>query len=371
MSATYARADVVESWKPPHFDRAWRENGRGGMTAELIGREPETRMIEDFLDRAGRAPELLVLSGEAGIGKSALWQAGLDRARARGARVLAHRAVEAEAVLSFAGISELLADAAAEVLPSLGDLRRRALEAALLMDGSSSGGTVDPRAVGLAVLDALRALATPTPVIVAVDDVQWLDTASARMLLFALRRLQAQRVGVLMTARERPRELERGLETMPAQRLTVGPLRVDALFAMLKQQLGLELSRPQLTHVCEVTAGNPFFALEIGRELALTPQAAGRPLRIPSSLRAVVGERLARLPEADRDVLLLAAALAQPTVQALARAHGDRAYVIAGLEHAADAGILVFEEEHVRFAHPLLASACYEEAPPWRRRDVH
>ena len=89
-----------------------------GVTVELIGREPEARMIEDFLDRAASTPELLVLSGEAGIGKSALWQAGLDRARARGARVLAHRAVEAEAVLSFAGISDLLADAADEVLPT-------------------------------------------------------------------------------------------------------------------------------------------------------------------------------------------------------------------------------------------------------------
>src|SRR3954465_729484 len=95
----------------------------GGMTENLMGREPETRMIEDFLDRAASAPELLVLSGEAGIGKSALWHAGLDRARARGTRVLSHRAVEAEAVLSFAGISELLADVADEALPPLGALR--------------------------------------------------------------------------------------------------------------------------------------------------------------------------------------------------------------------------------------------------------
>ena len=265
MSATYARAEHVESWKPLHFGRGWHENG-GAVTVELIGRGPEARMIEDFLDRTAIDPleyrciqtvalELLVLSGEAGIGKSALWHAGLDRARARGTRVLSHRAVEAEAVLSFAGISELLADAADEVLPSLGDLRRRALEAALLLDGSSSGGAVEPRAVGLAVLDTLRALAATSPVIVAVDDVQWLDTASARILFFALRRLHAERVGALMTARDRARELERGLETMPAQRHTVGPLRVEALFAMLKQQLGLELSRPQVTHICDVTAG--------------------------------------------------------------------------------------------------------------------
>src|SRR4051812_38506211 len=120
----------------------------GEMTVELIGREPETRMIEDFLERAASAPELLVLSGEAGIGKSALWQAGLDRARARGARVLAHRAVEAEAVLSFAEISDLLADAADEVLPSLGDLPRRPPEAAPLLPRSPRGGAGEPPARG-------------------------------------------------------------------------------------------------------------------------------------------------------------------------------------------------------------------------------
>jgi len=98
---------------------------------QLSGRENEVRALEDFLERAAAAPSVLVLSGEAGIGKTELWQAGLQRARARRTRVLAHRAVEAEAVLSFAGIGELLSPVAADVLPALDEPRRRALEAAL------------------------------------------------------------------------------------------------------------------------------------------------------------------------------------------------------------------------------------------------
>src|SRR6185295_19846773 len=96
-----------------------------------------------------------------------------------------------------------------------------------------------------------------------------------------------------------------------------------------------------------------------------------RPLPIPGDLREVVGERLARLPTASRDVLLLAAALARPTLGALTSAHGERAEVLDGLEHAARAGVVELDGDRVRFAHPLLASVCYEDATPWRRREAH
>jgi DNA-binding CsgD family transcriptional regulator len=341
------------------------------MAGQLSGREDETQSIEDFLDRASARPSMLVLSGDAGIGKTALWQAGLERARARGVRVLSHRAVEAEAVLSFAGIAELVGPVADEVLPSLGELRRRALEAALLIDGSGGGRAVEPRAIRLAVLDSLKALCAGAPVLVAVDDFQWLDRPSAETLLFALRRLEDERVGALVTVRAGASELDRGLTSGAADRLAVGPLGPAALIQIVTRRLGLELSRPQLTQLCEVTAGNPFFALEIGRELALAPPAPRRALPIPGSLREVVGERLARLPPVSLDVLLLAAALARPTLGVLTSAHGERAEVLHGLEHAARAGVVELDAEQVRFAHPLLASVCYEDATPWRRREAH
>jgi DNA-binding CsgD family transcriptional regulator len=341
------------------------------MHSGLSGRESEVRSLEDFLDRAAVAPRALVLSGEAGIGKTELWQAGLERARERGTRVLAYRAVEAEAVLSFCGIAELLSPVAADVLPALGDVRRRALEAALLLGVPQRESAVDPRAVALAVLDVLMSLAADEPLLVAVDDFQWLDRPSARALLFALRRLANEPVGALLAVRGDARELDRELASGFVDRVPVGPLPPPALFRILERRLGLELSPPQLTQLCEMTGGNPFFALEIGRKVSLTPLAAGHALPVPGSLRETVGAAMARLAPASRDVLLLVSALARPTVEALVAAHGERTEVLEGLEEAVRAGVVEVDAERLRFAHPLLASACYDEAPPWRRRDAH
>ena len=343
----------------------------GAMAAKLIGREPEKRSIEGFLERAALERAVLVLAGEPGIGKTALWQAGVEFAHAGAFRVLAHRAVEAEATLAFAGVSELLAGVVDEVLPCLEGLRRRALQAALLLDETDAGSAPEPRAIGLAVLQSLKVLSADAPVLVAIDDFQWLDTASARTLLFAIRRLTDERVGTLLTVRPGAREIERGLASGFVECVSVGPLDVAALFAVLKDRVGLELSRPQLTQLREVTAGNPFYALEIARELALWPPAPGRPLRIPGGLREVVGGRLAKLPAKSRETLLLAAATARPTVETLTAAHGDRDSVLEGLDQAISAGVVEIDEHGVRFSHPLLASVCYGEASPWRRRAAH
>ena len=306
----------------------------------LSGRENEVRSLEDFLERAAAAPSVLVLSGEAGIGKTELWQAALQLARVRGTRVLAYRAVEAEAVLSFAGMGELLSPVAADVLPALDELRRRALEAALLIEGSGRETAVDPRAIGLAVRDVLEALAADGPVLVAVDDFHWLDRPSGRTLLFALRRLTNEHIGALLTVRGEARELDRELPSDIVSRLSIGPLVPSVLFQILKRRLGLEFPPPQLTQLYEMARGNPFFALEVGRELSLTPPAPGRPLPVPGSLRETVGAHLARIPSATCDVLLLVAALARPTVGALVAAHGGRAEVLDGLEQAARAGVV-------------------------------
>lgn len=341
------------------------------ISGELKGREEETRSIEEFLGRVALAPAGLILLGEPGIGKTALWQAGLETASAGGVRVLACRAVEAEATFAFAGISELLAEVVEEILPSLGELRRRALETALLLDGADAGAAAEPRAIGLAVLDGLKLLSAEAPLLLAVDDFQWLDTESVRSVLFAIRRLKGQRVGAFITIRPGTRQLEREFSSVAVQRLAVGPLAVGALFAVLKEHLGLELSRPQLTQLHEATGGNPFYALQIARQLALWPPAPGRPLRIPGDLQEVIGERLSKLSVESRETLLLAAALARPTIEVLAAAHGDRTTVLEALEQAARAGVVELDEHSVRFVHPLLASVCYDRAPPWRRHDVH
>src|SRR5688572_5870371 len=132
------------------------------MSAAVIGRDKELGSIEAFLEQLPR-PRVLVVSGDPGIGKTILWQQGVDEARTHFRRVLAHRAVEPEAKLSFTALSDLLAETTDEALPSLSAPRRRALEVALLLEEPGTDSP-DPRAVGLAFLDVVRALASSGPI---------------------------------------------------------------------------------------------------------------------------------------------------------------------------------------------------------------
>ena len=346
------------------------------MTETIIGREEELAAVEAFLDGVEQGPCALVLSGEPGIGKTVLWEGGLEEARLR-YRVLTCRGVEAEASLSFAGLSELLGDVLEEVGSSLVLPRRRALEVALLL--AEPGETpLDPHAVGLAVLDVVRAVAERGPTVIALDDVQWLDPASAGAIQIALRRLREEPLGLFATLRLGPElgsplELERSFHGERLERLTLGPLSVGALHRLLEERLGLELN-PVRTGTC--TGSNrrqP--VLRAGAWPGTCPTntrpAPGQALRVPDSLRELLGGRLARLPGETLDVLLLVAALARPNVDVVTAAHGDRDRVLRGLEAAVREGVVILDDSEIRFAHPLLASICYEEAPIWKRRAVH
>ena len=347
------------------------------MATEVIGREEELGSIEAFLARIEDGPTALVLSGEAGIGKTILWEAGVEQAEERFGSVLLHRSVEAEALLSFTGLSDLLTPVFDEMAPSLAELRRRALEVALLL---AEPGKVapDPRAIGLALLDILQMLAERQPVVLALDDLQWLDPSSAGVLQIALRRLRDQRVGLLATVRTAPDtavpvELDRAFPADRLARLPIGPLSLGALHHLLRERVGLDLTRPELGRVHEASAGNPFFALELGRELVRTGSrpTTGKSLPVPESLYELLGGRLARLPTDTGDVVLFAAALARPTVELVVKAHGHRETVVEALDTAAREGVVELDDSRLRFAHPLLASICYEQAPIWKRRAIH
>ena len=172
-----------------------------GMPAMApVGRDEELGVIDAFLTQTQRGQAALVLAGEAGIGKTTLWAAGIEAAERRLCRVVICRGVEAEATLSFAGLSELLAPVLGETLGSLVQPRRRALEVALLL-AEPGEMTPDTHAIGLAVLDVLRVLVERGPVVVAIDDIQWLDPATAAVLEVALRRLGDEPVGLLGTVR--------------------------------------------------------------------------------------------------------------------------------------------------------------------------
>ena len=344
----------------------------------VVGRDVELAVIDEFVAGLGRGPSALVLAGEAGIGKTSLWRAAVDAARHGDGWVLTCRGVEAEASLSFSGLSELLAPVLDDVLALLVGPRRRALEVALLLVEPGEVAPPDVHAIGLAVLDVVRILAERTSVLVAVDDVQWLDPASAGVLQIALRRLREESVGVLLTVRDGPGlsvpiEVERCFDAERLRRLVVGPLSVGALHHLLKDRVGLDLSRPELLRLHGITAGNPFFAVELGGEFVRTetrPTAAAA-MRVPASLQELLGARLARLPTDTGDVLLEIAALARPTVEVIAVAHGDERRVLEALDAAVIEGVIDVEEGRVRFSHPLHASICYQRAPVWKRRAVH
>src|SRR5262249_41480866 len=156
-------------------------------------------------------------------------------------------------------------------------------------------------------------------------------------------------------------------------RLWLAPLSLSALHPLLRERLGLSLTRSELSRVQETSGGNPFFALEIGRELARSeaPPTAARVFRVPESLRELLGGRLSRLPTETGDVLLQVSALTRPTVEVVAAAHGDRAVVREALDTADREGVVQLDESRVRFGNPLRGSICYEQAAPWKRRAVH
>jgi DNA-binding CsgD family transcriptional regulator len=315
----------------------------------VVGRDEELAAIEALLTaRSGG----LLLAGEPGIGKTVLWEVGVRRAHDDGWRVLAHRSAQAEAGLSFAGLSDLVAPVFDEVADALVAPRRRALEVALLL--AEPGDTPpDTRMLGLALLDVLRALAEAAPVLVALDDAQWLDASSAAVVAIALRRLGDAPVAVLATQRTPAAEPFDGDFT----RIDLPPLDLAATDRLLRDGLGRELERPVLAAVHRASGGNPFFATELAR-------AGADGVLVPPSLRELLGGRIERLPKATQDVLLDAAALARPTVDLLA---GE----LDALDLAVVDGLVLVEGSDVRFAHPLLASIAYDRSPPGKRRAVH
>ena len=309
------------------------------------------------------------------MGKTTLWAEGVAHARAAGLRVLEARPAESETALSFSGIGDLLDPVLEEALAPLPEAQRRALSRALVLE-DDDGPTPDPHAIGVAVLNALRALADESPVVVAVDDVQWLDAASAAALRYGARRLRAEPVGVLL-ARRAPLEsalLAELRRALPADRFTtvdVGPLDLIALHHVVHGHLGVVLPRPLLAEVHHASGGNPFYALEMVRTLQRTGASveAGKPLPVPESLHDLVHGRLLALPAESRDFLLAAAAHAHPTH----RDHGGRLRrpVDEGLTPAREAGIVELDGERIRFTHPLLVAGAYETADPLRRAEIH
>jgi len=332
----------------------------GGHTM-VVGRDQELAQVARLLDGVADGPAVLGLWGEAGIGKSTVWRGGLRAAEAQGFTVLACRAAATEVRLSYAGLADLLAEFDPTELRWLPPPQRRALDAALLRNNDSGP---EPRAVAAAFLSVLNRLAAEAPVLVAVDDVHWLDEPTRRVVAFAVRRcagslaaLTSGRDGAPAEQRDdiRPRDPSR------LRHLMLGPLGPSAVHHVLMEKLGRSYPRPIVARLARVSGGNPFYAVEMARALDAGPSA------FPASLRTVVRDRLASLPPEARESLLVVSALTVPRLETVRRACGD----LDSLSAAETAGVVELAAGRVVFSHPLLAHGVYAEASPSSRRALH
>ncbi|WUD76329.1 AAA family ATPase [Streptomyces sp. NBC_00510] len=335
----------------------------------LIGR----REILDHARTQLTAGPGVLLHGAAGIGKSALLAALTDEVPPGGS-VLRAVPVEEDAKLPFVALMDLFARVPEEYVDGLTAGPRAALRAALLR-GHEPVATQSRLAVRDAAVELLRALAAAGPVLIVVDDLQWLDVPSAEVLSLALRRLPPGE-GVRFLAAERVAEGEEppGLRCCPpgTTALLVPPLSDGDVAELLLDDTGAELPERAVRAVQDTAAGNPLYALELGRALLRegTPFEAGDVLSVPPRLRDLLLDRVRLLPASARQTLLVASAAARPTLPLLGAAgipdpEGD-------LGTAESLGVAAADAEGtIRFQHPLIRAAVYTDAPEHGRRTAH
>jgi hypothetical protein len=335
---------------------------------EIVGREPELGSLRTFIDEVREGPAVISLEGEAGIGKSTLWLASVRYARMRGVRVLSSRPAEAERKLAHVGLGDLFEPVLDGALACLTPPRRRALEVVLLRD-EVPGDRVDERALAVAVRDVLQLLAKDTRILIAIDDVQWLDPSSSSVLAFALRRLELEPVRLLLGSRLTDgvptAVLEHALAAQKVQRISVGPLSVGALHRVLRQRSDRPFARQTLLRIHEHSGGNPFVAIELGRALGTGAHPAA-PLPVTHTIEELLRAGISGLSTCARQGLELPAAFG-----AMPESMLERACIAPNtLEPAATARVIERADGISRFTHPLLASVLYQDLGD-KRRSVH
>jgi DNA-binding CsgD family transcriptional regulator len=341
----------------------------------VIGRDDQCEVVADHVRPDQRAADpALVLLGEAGIGKSMLWSAGVESAHQHGVPVLRATPAEAEKDLAFAVLGDLLADHLDDQILRLPTPQRRALEVALVLQ-EPDGAAIEHRAVCFAFAAALSALASRGPVLLAIDDVQWVDSASADVLAFALRRLTGNalsgRVKVLAAARvpwgaSQPL----GWPVLPARHLHLSGLSLGALHRLVTERTGTHLSHAQMRQVHEHARGNPLHALELARSIDPAVRVSADDPFVPGlDLTELVLRRLTPLPASTRELLTVAAAARQPTLHVLAAAL-DRP-IADDLARACAAELVYVDGQRVWFRHPLYAAACARVVRPEDLRAAH
>jgi DNA-binding CsgD family transcriptional regulator len=325
----------------------------------LLGRDRELHAIETALRsaRAG-ASATLALVGEPGIGKTALLEAASGRAA--GMTILRARGVESEAEIPFASLLELLRPALARVheIPAP---QAVALESALALRPASGH---ERFAVGAGTLSLLATLAEDEPVVVLIDDAHWLDRSSAQALLFAFRRLVADRVAVIVAVREGAPSFLDGAD-LPT-------LHVEGISSDEARLLLAGLQPETVARLHHATAGNPLALLELSTDPGDSlPAPEGAPVLVPAQVGRVFVDRLAVLDESARRAVVLAATSDRGELTVLEAAAAELAVDLSALSAAEAAGLVTVGGGVVAFGHPLARSAIYAAAAPDERRAAH
>jgi DNA-binding CsgD family transcriptional regulator len=338
--------------------------------SSLFGRESEVAILDQLVNRIPDRGGALIVRGDAGIGKTALLSVASAGASSKGMPVLHSAGVQPEAGLPFAGLHQLLRPVL-EGLGRLPDPQRRALSTAL---GLTDALAPDPFLIALAALNLLAYAAADAPLLLTVDQAEWLDQPTTQALAFIARRVEDEPIAILFAARND------GASVLEAAGLP--QLRLDGLddksASELLSQTAADLTPGLRRRVLRVAAGNPLALLELPAALRLKPgQMADRwsaDLPLTLRLERAFADQASALPPRERDLLLLAAAderASVPELLAAASVLSGEGASLAVLDQAQAAGLVRIADGSVVFRHPLVHSAIYQSATAERRRQAH
>ncbi len=327
-----------------------------------------------MLDDETEQPRALLIEGEAGIGKTTLFDGLLEMALERGFRSMSCRPTRSEMDLSYVGLLELLDGIGTDVVASLPPPQARVLN--LILRREEPEGSFDRLSLAVAVHACIRAMTSTGPLLVAVDDVQWLDRPTVRTLVYAVRRLAGTRARIAVVqrsgaARGWPFELDQAMSEGRVDAVRLGPVEPSGLSRILRTTLGWAPAWPRLLRIAELSGGNPFTAIELARafggegfEEHLDALPSGGAIDLARS-------RIGELAAPIREVVELASVPRSPTIDLLRRLAPGASDLRSELARAERAGVLALEGDRIRFAHPILAAAAYDSVSPDRRKELH
>lgn len=321
-----------------------------------VGREDELERVTAFLGAVSEGPAALTVTGAAGIGKTACWRYAVASCRAAGFEVLATRPSEEERFVATSGLVDLFGESCSPGHEWL---------------------TTDPLGRGRAVLSVVRRLAAEAPVVIAVDDAPWLDSVSSRALAYALRRLQDEPVGLLVTTRTgtdqaRPASLAQNLAPERVDTIELGPLDVAALRGVLATRIQ-SISRPSMARIHQLSGGNPLHALELASCLTGSSgiPAAMIETSLPPSLTGAIEGHLDSLPS-NLTRLLDVLSVAGPAPLGLLAAVLGGPLVQTEVPAAEECGLVVVDGDlRARFGHPLVGTVVYNRLSVLTRHSLH